>query len=131
MLVCFMDWQRPEQHSKVAIKVADTMVAGVIAEPVATPRTACAGRPQPLTQPSTKAIVRKPLLTAIHISELKSERELHRSRPTHLIQSAQRTKTLVECLCRLAKGCVTQVVIDSPEVRMIENIESLSAELQS
>ena len=47
-----------------------------------------------------------------------------------LILGRKRSKTLIEGLCRLSKGCVGQIRIDVAKVGMIEDVEAFCAELK-
>ena len=61
--------------------------------------------------------------------EAEFERELHGARPTLLVLSCYRPKTLVQHLCRLAERSVSEIGVDVPEVRVIQQIEGFSAKL--
>jgi hypothetical protein len=58
------------------------------------------------------------------------QRKLHRPRPALLILRGNRTKALVERLCRLSKSGVAQRRIDITEDGMVEDIECFRTELQ-
>src|SRR5437762_11098780 len=76
----------------------------------------------------------------LSLSKNQLERELHRSCPTHLILRIQDAQRICERACRLSKRASVvrigrlvrraQDGVDSSEIRVVEDIESLRAELQ-